>query len=60
MGRIDSPLPTHEAFMPSSALNLGPGHGSLDTPAGGHLAVDFTEGPAPSWESAWIDLGGEG
>jgi hypothetical protein len=28
--------------------------------SGGNLLGDFMEGSSPHWESAWIDLGGEG
>jgi hypothetical protein len=29
-------------------------------PPAANLLGDFVEGSAPHWESAWIDLGGEG
>lgn len=53
MGRIDSPCLTHDPLAATATAGLG----ALDAPAS---AVDGTDAPAVSWESAWIDLGGEG
>jgi hypothetical protein len=31
-----------------------------EQPSAANLPGDFTEGCSPHWETAWIDLGGEG
>jgi len=53
------------AFDPSPAGSLGFAHpGGLfhetDASAADRLLGDVAEDAAPSWETAWIDLGGEG
>jgi hypothetical protein len=52
----------YEAFL-ALPFGFAPPSGSLpiteSTPTPS-VTGDFTEGPAPSWEAAWIDLGGEG
>ena len=34
--------------------------GQSEQPSAANLLGDFMEGGSPHWESAWIDLGGEG
>jgi hypothetical protein len=64
MGPIDATRPTHHAL---SAAHAGgatgpacpsyPGEGDATTALRNGSCL---EGPFPSWENAWIDLGGEG
>ena len=35
-------------------------HGGVDIENAGHHVKDSVDASAGSWESAWIDLGGEG
>jgi hypothetical protein len=44
-----------------SKLTLPPGHpGWPEQRATTQICGDFADDPGASWESAWIDLGGEG
>ncbi|HLN31210.1 MAG TPA: hypothetical protein VK395_25940 [Gemmataceae bacterium] len=52
-------------FDASSARFLGSSHlaghaQETDSRPAEHLVGDVAEGAAPNWETAWIDLGGEG
>jgi hypothetical protein len=48
------PVPGASAAPPTSHL------GSLEPWTAAHRFGDLMEEPAASWETAWIDLGGEG
>ena len=62
MRRTDSPwLPFDAASDPLRGLSnswaqLPP----FEQPSAANPLGDFAEGCSPHWESAWIDLGGEG
>lgn len=47
---------THESRV--NATHPGAHHGEAEVAV--HVLGDPSEGPAVSWEAAWIDLGGEG
>jgi hypothetical protein len=62
MQRKDGP---RRAFEPSSARSVDFTHVARLTQetqpcSADSLIGDLAEGAAPSWEAAWIDLGGEG
>jgi hypothetical protein len=56
MRRIDSPCLTHDPLAATSTV----GSGLSPLESSGPFPVDVADAPGPSWESAWIDLGGEG
>ena len=62
MGRTDFPVPGHDTFPAvSSDFAPGPAHtGHAESATAPHAHGDLSESFSPNWESAWIDLGGEG
>jgi hypothetical protein len=62
MGPANFSRHTHAALSGSAAEFTHPALHPADqeTLAAGHLPGDAADGGAPSWEAAWIDLGGEG
>jgi hypothetical protein len=62
MGRMDFPGPVHDAVATISGGFSSPrfASGQVETAATAHGQADALERPSLSWESAWIDLGGEG
>jgi hypothetical protein len=50
---------THGGAVPGHVHSAHGNDGDLSSPAN-HLAGDVLEGALTNWESAWIDLGGEG
>jgi hypothetical protein len=60
MRRSEKRRPTDLSLSRSSGLDLTNRLAEYDPSPAGELSGDWSEGPLAAWETAWIDIGGEG